>query len=639
MSTQPGSPKPSPAFPFKPSKPQARQLAAALLVDSLANLGLGLPSTDVEQSALQSWYWGFGHDFGRSLQERFGSDACSVFERCFVEPPAVDDADSLDPFALIATRTRVLACYEMAASEASKSTEGVSGNATRTSPTTSEPVLWSMFRQAVFASQRLAYQSATPPRCLSAKVVGEIMRQRWKLKVPLAWSVGLVPEDVRAVVSQQLLGPQDIYEDFRAWCGIVLRERLGDPQNFDGLDVDAARRAIVELVESRAFARMDQFSRVLSSLEALRDLEHEIVEDSRIDSVFADLRIDEFVRVPLGSRGHLELASPLRGRGVAKTEHQLREMLELLERGHFKSDPSSDPKPDPNVQKLINDRLYEASRNAHPITLSRVFLAWRGGPGSAEVARVELPALLRSAVRTAWLAMIRHNANLEYFADSRWVRQSFDGRGAPIEPGWTLDSVYPISTFPENYPVQNWIQDVLGQVVLESPSASDAIPSTNAVRLLSSADALRHVDPARAFLCATTAIEVGLGGKGSDLSERVSRRMARLLIPELSGRARAIEVFRSLYDIRSRIAHGDDYRVSVRQAVFMQYVASCVTYSLCGSMRTAKRLGNPSSLDDVRKALDAGQFTADIPIGAERHPFLVWLVAEPAKLADWVGAV
>jgi hypothetical protein len=235
--------------------------------------------------------------------------------------------------------------------------------------------------------------------------------------------------------------------------------------------------------------------------------------------------------------------------------------------------------------------------------------------------------------------MVRHDAMLEYFADPNHVCRSAMNRGASIEREWGLDDVYPISTFPENYPVQNWIQDVLGYAVLESPSASDEIPSTNAVRLLNSADALREVDPARAFLCAMTAIEVGLGGKGSDLSEKVSRRMARLLIPALSARAGAIEVFKGLYDIRSRIAHGDDYRVSTRQAVFMRYVASCVTFSLCGYMRTAKRLGNPSSLDEVRKALDAGQFTADIPIGAEHHPFLVSVVASPAELANWVGSV
>jgi hypothetical protein len=156
------------------------------------------------------------------------------------------------------------------------------------------------------------------------------------------------------------------------------------------------------------------------------------------------------------------------------------------------------------------------------------------------------------------------------------------------------------------------------------------------VRLLSSADELLRADPGQSFTCSMSAIEACIGGRGTDLSERVSRRAARLLVPDPLMRAKAIDSFRNLYNIRSRVVHGDDCCVSQRQAVFMRYLASCVVYGLAGFARAAPRFDLPSTEDGIRKYLDSDAFTTGALMGAIVPSFANRVMCSAGPPSSWI---
>lgn len=614
------SPTTVPEFPFKPNKPQLRQIASALLVDSLEAMGHGLPSRESNRSALQAWFWNFTADFMGEFTDLYGAEAWDCFEQNFYAPPSIEAPSALDIPAVLAIRSRIRASLDLALELAAEA--GATTNSERQ---------WHVYRQAVYAHSRLQRRSRTEEFGRATAAAQTILRHRLRLKTQLKWSVGLTPADVNAVVATRLLGIDDLFGDFRAWCRLLKTSDLGEDWNSVAVDIDAARAALARLVGERAQERAEQVSKVLSELECIREMEHDIVADSAIDPLCVNLRIGSEVRVALGARGHLQLAPALPATTTAKTEEDWAQLRAMLE-----GDAEALSAEERAIYAGIHDRQREEIRvNSQSITAARCFVAWRGAPDSATHARREIPALLNSALRTAWLAMIAGRPQLEYFADQSW--QHFDPweRGAEIKLGLLGSKGYPIARFPEEYPVANWLQEVLTQALPDHALQTETLPVANSVRLLNSADALRRADPAQSFCCSMAAVEVGLGGKGVGLADKIAIRMARLLVPDLRLRQRAIEVCKALYDIRSRVAHGDGYEVSERQAVFMRYVASCANYSLCGYLRAAPRFGLPANVEGVRKMLEMEVFVEGTPIGTTRHPYLLGLLERESELASW----
>jgi hypothetical protein len=614
------SPKNTPEFPVKPTKSQLRKLTAALLVDSLDAMGHGLPSSHLKRSALQSWFCRFTGEFIEQLEELFGREAGVRFERSFYVLPSIESAGTIDVVTLLAIRSRIRASVELGLDAASEVDAG-----------TAPAKLWHVYKQAVFAHHRLQRQSRPELFGRAAEAAESILMQRWKLKGRLSWRFGLTASDVHAVVVSRLLGVDDIFGDFRAWVRMLKAGGLGDDWNSAIVDVDAARAAITHLTSERASERAQKVEQTLSELECLRDMEHEILEQSAIDPVCANLRIGTEVRFPLGPRGHLQLAPALPAISKALTEEDWGQLLAALEGDAVAPSAEQGAADHAMTERAAEDRQI----NVQSITAARCFLTWRGAPDSVAHARRELPMLLNSATRTAWLAMISQRGELEYFADPLWQESDPWERGAEIKPGLLGHRAFPVAQFPEEYPVLHWLQEVLGQALPESESRDEAFPIANSVRLLHSADILHRSNPAQSFCCAMAAVEVGLGGKGVALADKISTRMARLVVPDLNLRHRAIEVCKALYDIRSRVAHGDGYQVSERQAVFMRYVASCAIYSLCGYLRAAPRFGLPANVDGVRKLLDKEVFVAGTPIGTTIHPYLLGLLERQSELDSW----
>jgi hypothetical protein len=399
------------------------------------------------------------------------------------------------------------------------------------------------------------------------------------------------------------------------------------------IDQTTASAAVRRLIEARVGDRADRVQRVISELHALSDMEHELVEDSLIDPFVTCLRIGPAERFSLGPRGHLVLASAFHSDSTSATLPEgFAEGLDFVSAPGETSDAHGDDRsPAHNHTPDDRDLAYET------IASARAFIVWRGAPRSAAEARTQIPLLLRSTVRTAWLAALANEPRLEYFLDSRYQERDWWYRGAVVSVTHAMRTMV-IARNPEPFPIRSWMAFVLGQAIPAGGSTIDT-PSfgINAVRLLNSADELLRIDPSQSFACSMAAVEAGLGSRGSELGEKIGRRATRLLIPELAGRKGAQELFKRLYNLRSRVVHGDTCAVTPRQAVFMRYVASCVTYALAGFAKAEAMFGNPSSEDAIRKSLDQSEFEPGQPIGTIEPSFLISVLRSDRALSSWVG--
>ena len=446
-------------------------------------------------------------------------------------------------------------------------------------------------------------------------------------------------EDIRDVVVSRLLDADSMFEDFKEWFRLAKEGTLGDDSHFPAVDMKTARQSISELVARVAERRAGQIQRVLSEMLALREMEHELVEDSLIDPFCHNLRIGSSEWFSLGCRGGLNLDSPFATDAdqepiTSDDWVEIQRVIETMDQGTDVEVPTG-----PDVPQSSQHHRRRSS-SFQPISPSRIFIAWRGAPRSANEARRLLPPLVRSAVRTAWLATLGGMEDmLEYFADQRYRSDDPGLRGAAVKPGTLgFDFSHPISVHPEHFPVREWLKLVLAQATSDADSSSDGfLFGINAVRMLSTADVVLREHPAQSFACSMSAVETCVGGKGEGLGDRVARRVARILVSAPSGRAQAVDVLKGLYNVRSRVVHGDECQVSVRQAVFMRYIASCVVYSLAGLAKAAPRFGFPGSSDGIRKHLDSQAYSGGPLIGTDSSPFFERVCGSGHLKSVWAG--
>jgi hypothetical protein len=363
-------------------------------------------------------------------------------------------------------------------------------------------------------------------------------------------------------------------------------------------------------------------------------MEHALIEDSMIDPFCHNLRIGASERFALGDRGAFEIDSAFGTWSdlVPLTSETKLEINSLLDNAVATDESKSS-------QERIEAERRAFATNFQSIAPTRIFIAWRGAPCSADEARKRIPTILRATVRTAWLATLGNDPVLEYFADQRYQDSDQQYRGASIQADYGIGLAYPIAEFPEEFPIRQWADFVLSQAIpgTRDLSADSRSFGINAIRLLNSADELLRVNPGQSFACSMAAVEACLGGKGENLADRVARRSARLLVPEIELRAKAVELIKLLYNTRSRIVHGDDCDVSVRQAAFMRYTASCVVYALAGFARAAPRFGLPSTEDGLRRHLDEDGYSPGALIGTVTPRFLVDVLKSEILRVAWVG--
>jgi hypothetical protein len=615
-------PLPVPEFPIQPSKQQVQRLTAALLADSLSVLGLGVPSQRTESGKLQSWMWGFHGDFEPNIEQTLGKDALAEYRRSVRDVPSIESVAGLSPAQILAIRTRLYAIFGVVEDRDLRQ---------------AGDWLWEVYKQAVFAHQWLRNSDTAPGNLRIVEVMTDLLQRHSRQKFESGWNHGLTMEDVRSVVVTSLLHPDAIFCDICCWIRILKDGKLGRDDNSAELDTELARNAISAIIVSRSAERLSDVQRCMSQILALSEMEHELLEDSQIDAFCHNLRISSSEVFPLGPRGHIELGSPLGTSANSQpiTGEELAQIDEILEEHKRRTRSPEDE------ERYRQARAWEkqsAAHNFEPITPSRALIVWRGAPSSAEAARRSLPILLRATVRTAWLATCGSDSALRLFLDQRYREADPEFRGpAVFDSDGAFVLARPIAIHPEEFPVKEWMTFVLSQAIPGSaPSGAALSFGINAVRLLNSADDLLRVDLGQSFACSMSAIEACIGGKGTDLSEKVGRRAARLLVPTPLMRAKAIDSFKTLYSVRSRVVHGDDCRVSRSQAVFMRYLASCVVYGLAGFARAAPRFGLPSSEDGIRKYLDQDAFSDGPLMGAATPWFANKVLCSDGPASTWL---
>jgi hypothetical protein len=611
---------PSPAFPVNLPKQQLQQLTAALLSDSLSLLGVGFPSCEIDSSALQQWLWQFEGGFDDEVKSIHGQAGLDQFHHDVRNPPAIEASANLPPASLLALRTRVLAVIGLLDHEQGKGTN---------------QTLWGVYRQSTFANQVLRGPECFQPQLRSQAILSTIVAKQLRLPSDFGWAHGLTAEDIRWAVTNRLLDAESIYEDFLAWARVVKAGKLGAETTSAELDTDEARAAITFLIEDATRRRSTGIQRAVSELCAIREMEHELIEDSMIDPFCHNLRMGAREKFNLGDRGAFELDSAFGTceNSVPMTSEAMLDLMSELEN-------AAGPTAQESSQKDADARPSRRETNFQSISPTRMFIAWRGAPCSASEARKRIPTVLRATVRTAWLATLGNDPVLEYFADQRYQEADPQYRGAAIQSCyWGINRAYPIAEFPEEFPIRQWADFVLSQAIPGSrDSGADSRSfGINAMRLLNSADELLRVNPGQSFACSMAAVEACLGGKGENLADRVARRSARLLVPEIELRAKAVELIKLLYNTRSRIVHGDDCDVSVRQAAFMRYTASCVVYALAGFAMAAPRFGLPSTEDGLRRHLDEDGYSPGALIGTVTPRFLVDVLKSEILRVAWVG--
>ena len=609
---------PSPAFPVSLPKQQLQQLTAALLSDSLSLLGVGVPSSEIQAGALQRWLWDFEGDFDGEVRNIHGQAGLAEFHHYVRNPPAIEASTNLSAAALLALRTRVLAVIGLLDHEQRKE---------------AGQTLWGIYRQATFANQMLRGPEYLQPQLRSQAILSTIVAKQLRLPPDFGWADGLAPEDIRWVVTNRLLDAESIYQDFLAWARVAKAGKLGVETTSAELDADEARAAIKNLIQDAVIRRSSGIQKAISELCAIREMEHELIEDSLIDPFCHNLIIGATEKFNLGDRGVFELDSAFGtcADSVPITSEVMLDIMSAIENAEVPPEPGSS-------QKDADARRSNCPTNFQSISPTRMFIAWRGAPCSASEARRRIPTILRATIRTAWLATLGNDPVLEYFADQRYQEADRQHRGAAIQNGYGINLAYPIAEFPEEFPIRQWADFVLSQAI---PGSSDSAADSrsfgiNAMRLLNSADELLRVNPGQSFACSMAAIEACIGGKGENLADRVARRSARLLMPEIELRAKAVELIKFLYNIRSRIVHGDDCDVSVRQAAFMRYIASCVVYALAGFAQAAPRFGLPSTEDGLRKHVDDDGYSPGKLIGTVTPEFLVELLKSETLRAAWL---
>jgi hypothetical protein len=595
------------SLPRQPSPQQIENLTAALMIDSITGMGHYFPSEQIDSSSLQQSVGviaGAVHDLADSL----GIEAePEVVRRLLHRPPSITSHAQLTALEILVLKGRLLSTIEVFCPDLD------------TPMSDDELAVASAYAHHYLKNPRhdaTQLHSDRPFAKMVSQCVPDVLQ--------LGWEHGITATDAHYVLVDRLLSPNDIEADFRHLTTALSRL----PLLTDGVNdatLNAARESIRSAVCVRATERRDSVLASLREISALRRMEHELMVPGGIDPFCTQLQIDRYDEIGLGPRGHVQMGSAFDAAGT-------------LVKQEGETVPKRIPKPEEIDEWIEGSKVRASASHLSPLSAARLLIVWRGAPDSARHAATQIPALMRSAVRTAWLSVLGDEDALSYLADPshrpndlslRYVEASEDSGG----------EIYLVSSYPSDFPIHNWIEEVLGQA-LHSPKHASAGSTFAAMgsRLLLDADALLASCTRQSFVCSMAAAESLLVDNGPDIGARLTRRLARLLVPELDLRKRAIDTFAHLYNLRSRVVHGDDVEIPMRHAVFMRYIASSAVYRFSGLARAARSMGFPGHQKDIWKTIDDEQFSERVLIGeSASNRFLPELLRDEDKIRYWTG--
>lgn len=456
------------------------------------------------------------------------------------------------------------------------------------------------------------------------------------------WKSGLSEIDIMDTYIHRVLGTENISLDFKCFHEIILNvsksKYSGKSKKKQLLHKQHQQSLILIAINQRIDDRIPGIKLAIDFCMLLRQIEHESIIDPKIDIYctslgqnYFDFKFGEPFKV--GEQGSLKLAAPFfisvkQSETTNKTLVTAKKIEDTENEGIESTENSGS-------DRAFDDFLRNLE-GLSPIGGMRGLLLWRGGQHSFDSAKSELCKILPSAIRTAWLVISGGEPVLGYLIDPLY-RSADDGIRQPSVASNTDGMMYTedIRKFPEVFPVFDWIQQSIDHVFNTGNNQGQSPDFlSNALLLLREADEMITISPRQTFACSMAAVEVCLGGKGGELSQRIVQRMSRLLINQNNLRTTAEKLFLLLYELRSKIVHGDMCEISLEAAVFMRYVASCVVFNAGGFSKTLARMGVVGSAKDIRSELDSDKYGEQLLPGVLECKYLLHLIRAGLEKPD-----
>lgn len=604
-----------------------RPLVAELLVDSLSALGHGVPSNRSDMSTLASELDALDGIVFNEIRPHLGHGMALKFQRRLHELPSIADPALLGHTEFAAIRARVHAVQRIAARM------GESGDTDQTTPA---------IRLASLASNAFGVESGETregrkviPR--SADGFSQAASSLLLNGRPPGWRVGATRTDLTSAVIRLLLTPMHIAADWDDWKNLIVDcDDFGCAGQPWPDSVIRAQHRMLRFIREATKRKRESIEQALAIVGGLQYSESEIVSASTIEPYCFSLGAPPHHQFQLGTRGYVEI-SALFGYlpGSKPPEPVTPEVLQQLESGW--GDPAFWGS-DESRAKQAHAHEIEARIGILPVPIggARSLTIWRGCPDSASHAVTEVERVLSASIRTAWLAMFGSESVLSYIVNSRYrAPDPHHFRSAQVEMEGEQAHIRDIRRYPADFPVHAWIEYVFEHLVSDSMARSQSSDfAARAVRILRESDDLLFSSPRQSFVCSMSAIELCLVGKGEPISETLARRAARLTTESASRRLQSQRLFRRLYDVRSRIVHGDGVEVTVATAALMRYVASTVVFGFAGLGRALPRFGVLGGETELRNYLDSDFEAPGLPPGVHGSNYFQQLTGAPSLTID-----
>ena len=473
-----------------------------------------------------------------------------------------------------------------------------------------------------------------------------------KLSKNIGWKNGLMDQDILDIYINRILSPSFLAMDFDVF--IKARSKIGtNPKSLNSQKLISCE--CNELLTGQIIKRRNDIDGAIKECFSLQHLEHEMIFDPGIDSGCTSLGFyrceveSGSLKFSLGRNGEFNLSPPF--------DYALRTVTDMTSTSELEDNESEDTY---TKSRLELNELGIITKSSYPITPrageelweeldrqseglsylsgTRGLIVWRGSKYSFDHVLEQVRVILPSSIRTAWLVTAGSKEVLNYLIDPLYRSQDF-GIRSPRVLSQNNQVIIPndIQTYPQDFSVQAWINDTFTQLFSDSNRNKSQQFIPDALRLLQDADKQLKFSPRQSFAISMAATEICLGAKDSG-SDKLARRMSRLLVAKINNRTKGIKLFKILYDIRSKIVHGSELDVSLASAIFMRYVASCVVFNCAAFSKYLMREGGNASLSNVWIKLDKDEPRPDLLPGVIECSYLVHLIEANIKQPDaWLN--
>jgi len=482
----------------------------------------------------------------------------------------------------------------------------------------------------------ISLRHAEVPAALhSVERVAKRIEQAMGLPEALSWRAGIETDDIHTLCCIHLFRAALLSQAYKTLVLWATKSRLvfGNEEGVGGPEAIESVKSALKTAKGEWITFADDYVQAL-----LRELG--LLAEHETDFVFPLERLQMFSLIGVHHSGAcLSLGDNrlFHIQPVADINPRLRPPGEWRENDDLVDSPSPPrPRDWPSESDLVGNEIFRgAFESVAPIGDCRVLATWRGSPRTVAAAREQIPRVMGSAITTAVMAQNFNESMLELLVSPLYTSRLDEFRTAAIDPfeRWFCLN---IESSPPDFPIAKWLTVVLKES-LHAADRSLAFVG-NASRLLLGADNLLHHSPEHSFVCSVAAIETCVGSRGESISASLASSSARLVCPDTELRSTAVKVFKALYDLRSRVVHGEPVTVTRREAVFMRFIASCVIYNWTGFAKAQMMMDGDVTRNALRTFLGLTDLYNNAPIpGSTRCEYLMELLKDPERrLSRWI---